>query len=422
MAGPYQRDVYDSSRGTARIADLIARRGETQARLALQRGDIAARTASDLAGIATNTIGSLVQRSAQQKAQKAADARQAEADERRRVMEGRQDEEWQQRQAQGAAQGAESAAKNRALIQKPDGTWGYDMDLLASSLKEAGLAERLPAIRASIMEIEDATIRHQAAKAGLDKAVTDALARSARAVMIASKAGLDPVQAFSTEADRLLKNGVVSEADLEPIREAAKDPKSVMGVLSQVMARGGLKVEDDKPEDGIVSVSPGAALYDKKTGKVVYSNPREFAPTRPPADPNVITARDRNNATRWRDREFSNINTDARRQIEDKTEELRKITLDSEGKPVSNTEFEARNRNALEEFKAKVYKSAQRRKEDVVASYKSQLNAPEDDMESVPSATPPSGMVKMRLPDGREGFIPKANVQKAKAAGAVEVR
>lgn len=405
MAGPYQRDVYDSSRGTARIADLIARRGEMQARLALQRGDIAARTASDVAGIAQQTIGSLVQRSEQQKAQKAADARQAEADERRRVMEGRQDTEWQQRQAQSAAQGAESAAKNRALIQKPDGTWGYDMDLLASSLKEAGLGDRLPAIRSSIMEIEEATIKHQAAKAGLDKAVTDALARSARAVMIASKAGLDPVQAFSTEADRLLKNGVVSEADLEPIREAAKDPKSVMGVLSQVMARGGLKVEDDKPEDGIVSVSPGAALYDKTAGKVVYSNPRAFAPEREPRDPDAITPTLRNQAERDKGDRLEKAESRARDVISDAEKLLRETR---EGFPrIDRAEFDT--------IKNRAYADLEKEKARIQSSYKAQVGGGS-------AASAPSGMVKMRLPDGREGFIPKANVEKAKAAGAVEVR
>lgn len=66
---PYQRPMYDDRGATARMSDLILRRGQIQADLALRQGDTSARLAHNLGNIASGTMADLVSLSEKRKAQ-----------------------------------------------------------------------------------------------------------------------------------------------------------------------------------------------------------------------------------------------------------------------------------------------------------------------------------------------------------------
>ena len=245
MLPPYQTRPYESQ-GVGRMSDLIMRRGDAQARAALQQGAIAAQRAQALGGIVSGTMSDLARQVSTNAERAKVDARQKEADARRRVVEGREDALWNQRQTDQAKQATESMAMSKAIRQNEDGHWVYDREMLTSTMKDAGLGDRVPALLKTIDDIEASTMRQRAAKMQLEEATKETIGKAAYAISQADRSGLGKAQAFKIEAERLVKNGVVTEADVAPyVQRLTAAPGEIDVVLKELMKGAG--IQPDKP-------------------------------------------------------------------------------------------------------------------------------------------------------------------------------
>ena len=448
MAGPYQREVYDNSRSTGRLVDLIARRGDTQARLALERGDIAARTANDIGGIVSGTLSSLAKQSVAERERKDAEARQQREDARRAVIEGRQDQAWQQQQETTAKQGMESAAVSGALRQNDKGVWSYDMDVLAEGLKRSGLGDRLPAIQARLQEAEASTVKFTLAKQQLAEHQAKTLGNLAAGV---AEAGNSP-EAFTLASTLAVKNGLLSEDALAPyLEQIQKDPKSVGTITTQLIRQAGIKAEkDDKPtvyKEGDVIV--GA---DGKMTKI----PKTPTPRAAGDGEGSVTPAQRAIAKRT----FDNAVTDAEAVFASAKRAAMREGITPEAAAPMIAEAEAMRDRAIRRARATFYETTQEEppafdsaegsakvgvkaggdaRVDVRSGRSASNNAANNDRPSLPAsvaatapmseprmgrsqAAPSGGAVMMKLPDGRVVPIFADKVEEAKRRGAVEVR
>lgn len=440
MAGPYQREVYDNSRATGRIADLIARRGDTQARLALERGDIAARNAQNLGGIVSGTLSSLVKMSADERERKQAEARQAEADARRKVEQGRQDAAYMQQQDASAKQGMESSAVSGALRQNDKGVWSYDMDALAEGLKRSGLGDRLPAIQARLQEAEVSTMKFELTKQQLAQHRATTLGNLAAGV---KEAGNSP-EAFTMASTLAVKNGILSEEEIAPYMEQIKkDPTSVGALTTQLMRQAGIKAEkpQDAPkagtfEDFVVRAAREKGVKPEQLSTTDIAGLRRTyeasgrAPEKPKDDGITPSAR------AVAKRTFDNAVTDAEAAF---AAAKRAALRTPESADMLISEAEDTRDRAIRRARATFYETTMEAPAIGMAggSVKAGANvntprpaapvpgAPpaEPRMGRTPGqAAPGGGVVQMRLPDGRVVPIYADKVEEAKRRGAVEVR
>lgn len=445
MAGPFFKETYDGSRSTGRIADLLMRRGDTQARLALERGDIAARTANDIGGIVSGTLSSLAKQSVAERERKDAEARQKREDERRAVLEGRQDQAWNQQQETTAKQGMESAAVSGALRQNDKGVWSYDMDVLAEGLKRSGLGDRLPAIQARLQEAEASTVKFTLAKQQLAEHQAKTLGNLAAGV---AEAGNSP-EAFSLASTLAVKNGLLSEEALAPyLEQIQKDPKSVGTITTQLIRQAGIKAEKDAdvPKAGTFEDFVTRAAREKgvtpeqlTTGEVASLRRRYEDAGRAPEKPKDegVTPAQRAIAKRT----FDNAVTDAEAVFASAKRAAMREGITPEAAAPMIAEAEAMRDRAIRRARATFYETTQEAPPtfgDAGGRANAGVQA-NSDRPAIPSsvaatapmseprmgrsqAAPSGGAVLMKLPDGRVVPIYADKVEEAKRRGAVEVR
>lgn len=243
MLPPYQARPYESQ-GVGRMSDLIMRRGDAQARAALQQGAIAAQKAQALGGIIGGTMSDLARQVSTNAERAKVEARQKQADERQRVLDDRATTLWNERQADQSKQATESMAMSKAIRQTDDGHWVYDRDLLTSTMKDAGLGDRVPTLLKTIDDIEASSMRQRAAKMKLEEATKETIGKAAYAISQADRSGLGKAQAFRIEAERLVKNGVVTEADVAPyVQRLTAAPGEIDVVLKELMKGAGIEAK-----------------------------------------------------------------------------------------------------------------------------------------------------------------------------------
>lgn len=295
MLPPYQARPYESQ-GVGRMSDLIMRRGDAQARAALQQGSIAAQRAQALGGIVSGTMSDLARQVSTNAERAKIEARQKEADARTKTIQGREDALWNQRQTDQAKQATESMAMSTAIRQDDQGHWVYDRDLLTSTMKDAGLGDRVPTLLKTIDDIEASTMRQRVAKMQLEEATKETIGKAAYAISQADRSGLGKAQAFRIEAERLVKNGVVTEADVAPyVQRLTAAPGEIDVVLKELMKGAGIEAKPkvfnkndviQNPDGTFTPVTPPEPTVYKEGDVIVRADgTREKIPkTRAPGD------------------------------------------------------------------------------------------------------------------------------------------
>ena len=470
MAGPYQREVYDNSRSTGRLVDLIARRGDTQARLALERGDIAARTANDIGGIVSGTLSSLAKQSVAERERKDAEARQQREDARRAVIEGRQDQAWQQQQAERGQALNERVTASRFL--KDDGT--YDTDGMAEAFKQAGIGDRFPSMLEKIRATEKSALDYKTAQMKYAEAERVFDSNLAGAAKHAISLGVDPLVAVRTQVEKAKFAGRDAKSVDAILAEAEKNPGNITQILDSLIIPEKTK-EKDVPKAGTfedfvtrAARENGVTPEQLTTGEVASLRRRYEDAGRAPEKPKDegVTPAQRAIAKRT----FDNAVTDAEAVFASAKRAAMREGITPEAAAPMIAEAEAMRDRAIRRARATFYETTQEApptfgdaggranagvqaegsakvgvkaggdaRVDVRSGRSASNNAANNDRPSLPAsvaatapmseprmgrsqAAPSGGAVLMKLPDGRVVPIYADKVEEAKRLGAVEVR
>lgn len=147
---PYQRPMYDDRGSTARMSDLILRRGQIQADLALRQGDTSARLAQNLGSIASGTMADLVSLAEKRKAQE----RQARLDDeaaqdraQRRELVGRQIQQADDAMATQATKAREERSFHTILGRLGTREGGLNWDEAEKEFAAQGMTHLIPRVR-----------------------------------------------------------------------------------------------------------------------------------------------------------------------------------------------------------------------------------------------------------------------------------
>lgn len=164
---PYQRPMYDDRGSTARMSDLILRRGQIQADLALRQGDTSARLAQNLGSIASGTMADLVSLSEKRKA----DQRQARLDDeaakdraQRRDLVGRQIKQADDAMATQATKAHEERSFNTILGRFGTREGGINWDEAEKEFAAQGMTHLIPRVREYRGRLEKEAAELQAAR------------------------------------------------------------------------------------------------------------------------------------------------------------------------------------------------------------------------------------------------------------------
>lgn len=370
MPSYYQREVYDGSRGTGRMSDLLMRRGEIQARAALQRGDIAAQTAQNLASIVGQTATGIARNVQEQREQAAAAERQKKIDARNDEVFGWQRNEQMRREtAQKQADAATGQELNERVTSaqyvRADGS--YDVDGLKKAFDEAGIADRFPSVLEKIKRTEATSLQFKTAQMAFAKAqagFVDDLAATAQHVI---SLGVDPMTAVRTQVAKAKASGMDAAMVDDILKQAEAAPDKIPALLSS------LRRPDDKPKE--------PKVY--KEGDVIV-NPdgteRKIPKTRAPGEGGDagMTVGQRNAAERDKQSRLADAERLARKKVDDAAGLLRE--KDALGEPkLSRQEFDR--------IKAEAYAQLNEDKRRIQAGYEAQVGVRED--APVPAAPAP---------------------------------
>lgn len=164
---PYQRPMYDDRGSTARMSDLILRRGQIQADLALRQGDTSARLAQNLGSIASGTMADLVSLAEKRKAQE----RQARLDDeaaqdraQRRELVGRQIQQADDAMATQATKAREERSFHTILGRLGTREGGLNWDEAEKEFAAQGMTHLIPRVREYRGRLEKEAAELQAAR------------------------------------------------------------------------------------------------------------------------------------------------------------------------------------------------------------------------------------------------------------------
>lgn len=285
---PLYTTPYDPSYGTARMSELVRRRGDIQAQSALAQGAARAQMGNAIGQGVSGLMSDLVRYSQVQQEQKRRDE---ELGLRKQLVESQLSDREMARQAR-AAEDAFTAQWNE-YMQAPDVT---PEDVVAWA-KSKGRADKVPELLKRMTDIDAGLAQHQRLAAEQETLRRELLADAGKAI----DDGGNTVDVAMTTFSRLVKKGALKEDDVTPYlsqvaRAAAAGQEAVVikDIATKLMGQSSRyapkppKIEQIDPTkdvyiDGVLQtpgtprpdmrvVSPGSTLT--RDGKPIYTNPR----------------------------------------------------------------------------------------------------------------------------------------------------
>lgn len=267
---PFAGERYRDTQGYGRtLADLIARRGQTEAAIALQRGDAQARLWQGAGGAIAGAVDDWQRRVLQNRAMEMEAAQQRRADATAGVQLEAANLSLKRAKRQEA--GEQFTRQILPLARREDGIATYDRGVITREFEAAGFADMLPDVLSRLDE-------QDAAHLSALQARKDAVAGDAMRLL---QSGAD-AQAFAGLVEYWEQNDAVPRHEIEALKRLGGDPKTreqalMAAVQSSPKYAAMLKEMRTAAAPDLQVVAPGSSVIDKRNPKAgaLFTAPAE---------------------------------------------------------------------------------------------------------------------------------------------------